>query len=70
MGSCKNSRLVSAVIFAGIDLSDGNAGLTKPITEGLRQRLALVVQIALGGDVVEVKRIGIGLIRKSRASIW
>src|ERR1700722_8903835 len=56
--------LKGAVIFAGIHLADGNAGLTQRVTERLRQRLALVVQITLSRDVVEVKRVGVGLVRK------
>ena len=46
-------RLVSPVILAGINPADGHPGLTKSVTKGLRQSLALVVKIALRGNVVE-----------------
>src|SRR6516164_2750698 len=59
--------LVSPVVFAGIDLADGNAGETKTSPKCLRERLAVVVEIALGGDVVKIKRIGIGLIGEGGA---
>ena len=55
----KHGGLVAAVIFAGIDLADRHADLT--------QRIALVVQIALGGDIVEIEWIGIRLVGKRGA---
>ena len=57
--TCKHGGLVAAVIFAGIDLADRHADLTQRIAKLLCQRLALVVQIALGGDIVEIEWIGI-----------
>src|ERR1700733_14194257 len=62
-----NGRFIGAVIFAGVDLADGNTGMAQRLAESLRQRLALVVQITLSSDVVEVKRIGIGLVRVRRS---
>src|SRR5580692_12082292 len=61
-----NGRFIGAVIFAGVDLADGNTGMAQRLAESLRQRLALVVQITLSSDVVEVKRIGIGLVGERR----
>jgi len=49
--------LVAAVIFAGIDLADRHADLTQRVPELLCEHLALVVQIPLGSDVVEIERV-------------
>jgi len=65
--ACDDGGLISSIVFACIDLADGNTGLTDGVPKCLRQRLALGVEIPLGRDVVEVERIGIGLIGKSGA---
>src|SRR4051794_29396761 len=59
--------LVRSVVLAGIDLADGNSGLTDRLPESLCRGLAFLVEISLGSDVVEIQRIGISLIRESGA---
>jgi hypothetical protein len=58
---------ISLTVLASVDLADRHLGLAKRLAKCLCQRLALFVEIALRSDVVEVKRIGIGLIRESGA---
>src|SRR5207248_10065763 len=53
--------------FAEKDNADGYMGLTKGIAKCLCQRLAIVVEIALSRNVVEVERIGVGVIGESGA---
>src|SRR5262249_48324712 len=51
---------------AGIDLADRHAALAQRLAEGFRKRLAVVIKIALGGDVLGVERIGVGLVGEGR----
>src|SRR5262249_13319284 len=58
----KGRGLVGPVEFAGIDASDRNAHLPERLAEGSRQRLAVVVEIALRGNVVQMEGVSVGLI--------
>jgi len=58
---------VGAVEFAGVDLADRNAGLAQRLAEGPCERLAVVIEIALRGNVLEIERVGVGLIGECRA---
>src|SRR5215470_3378491 len=55
--------LVGSVILAGKDLADRNPGPKERVAESLCQCFAVVIQISLGRDVVEIERIGVRLIR-------
>jgi hypothetical protein len=50
-----------------VSLPDRNADLAQRIAELLSEHLALVVQIPLGGDIVEIEGISIRLIGKRGA---
>ena len=63
----EHGGLVAAVIFAGVDLADRDADLTQRIPELLCKHFALVVQIPLGGDVVEIERVSVRFIGESGA---
>src|SRR5262249_46059401 len=63
----KHRGLIRAVILAGVNLADWNASLTQSSPKLLRQHLALVIEIPLGRDVVEIERMGGGLIREGSA---
>jgi hypothetical protein len=55
-------RLVGTVEPARINLADGNPDLAERVPECHSRGLALVVEIALSRDIVEVDRLGIGLV--------
>src|SRR5262249_35033887 len=46
---------------------DGNTSLTQSGPKFLGEHFALIVEIPLGRDVVEIERIGVGLIREGSA---
>src|SRR5262245_29201924 len=50
-----------------MNLADGNLELAHRLPDRPRERAALVVELALLGDVVEIERVGIGLIPVRRA---
>ena len=56
--------LVCSVVLAGIDLADRNPRLMHGVAESLCQGLALVVEISLSRDLVEVEWISVRLIRE------
>jgi hypothetical protein len=56
-----------SVVLAGKDFADRNPGLTDGVAESFCQGSALVIEVSLGRDVVEVERIGVRLIREGRA---
>jgi hypothetical protein len=53
--------------LTGDDLAHGNADLLEGCPEGLGGLLALGIQLPLLGDIVEVERIGVGLVRMGGA---
>src|SRR5499433_4578513 len=60
----KDSGLVGPIVLAGIDLADRDPEPTQGLAELPRQRVALVVEIALSRDVLEIERVGVGLVGK------
>src|SRR5262245_32204828 len=50
-----------------MNLADGNLELAHRLPDRPRERAALVVELALLGDVVEIERVGVGLIAVRRA---
>src|SRR5262245_54117094 len=64
--SCSEGRLVSAIELACIYLPDRKTDLADCIAKRLCQLLALVVEVSLLGDVIEIEWIGIRLVRKCR----
>src|SRR5437588_1762029 len=55
-------RLDRSIEHAGVDLSDRNPKLAQRIADCARQRATLLVELALLGDILEVERIGVGLV--------
>ena len=56
--------LIGSVVLAGKNAANRYSGLTDGVAESLRQSFALVIEISLRRDVIEVERIGVGLIRE------
>src|SRR5262245_31871379 len=63
----EDCRLKGSMEIAGVDVTDRNADLTDRVAKCLRQLFALLVEIALLGDVIEIEGVGISLIRECRA---
>jgi hypothetical protein len=59
-----NRSFIGSVVLAGENATNRNSGLTDGVAESLCQSFALVVEISLRRDVVEIERIGVGLIRE------
>jgi hypothetical protein len=65
--SGKHCRLIGAIEIAGKNFTNRDADLPDCFAERFRQILALLVEIALFGDIVEIDGDAIGLIRERRA---
>src|SRR6516165_4770374 len=59
--------LIGTVILARVDRTDRNASLTQSSPKLLGKHLALIIEVSLGRDVVEIERISVGLIREGSA---
>ena len=60
--SVKPARTAVSVEQACIDLADRRADLAQGVAEGFRQCPALLVEVALGRDIVRMERIRVGLV--------
>jgi hypothetical protein len=58
---------IRSAVLADVDFADRNTDLTDGVAKSLRQHIPLVVAITLRRDVVEVKRMGVGLIGEGGA---
>jgi hypothetical protein len=65
--SGEHRRFERAIKIARVDFADRDVDPSDCITKRFSQRLALVVEVTLLGDVLEIEGVGIGLIREGRA---
>src|SRR5262249_28613856 len=63
----KHRGLICTIVFARVDRAHRNASLAQSDPKLLGENLALIVEIPLGRDVIEIERIGVSLISKGRA---
>src|SRR5215510_4053372 len=64
--SCSDGRLVSSIELARVDFPNRQSSLADCIAKRLCQLLALVVEVSLLGDIIEIEWIGIRLVRERR----
>ena len=65
--SRQDRGLISSIEVACVDFTNGDTKLVDCIAKLFGQLLTLLVEVPLPGDVIEIERVGIGLIREGRA---